>query len=308
LRVDRLVTKDEFLNHFMTPLAKSNLNNEDVAYCMAIYAVAAPKLNMYGQGGINVDVLGRDLKKSAWNMFKRVEGIVPDEFRLVRSRNFYENLEYGEPKRPIESVEISTACFNRIDIEVHLPLPLNLKLRSYSAYKDDMAHFEPIAKTFLLDSLLFQPTIPDDYDKKVEEAMYHILEEITYQDGLPFKQDIGSAIPRLITAIARLNTKPVASLKDLQIGLDAWENMMDQTKKSTSDTTDIDDLYRQTQDENILYEELRDMQDSGIEITIEKIKAYTKIPSWNLAAALKGLIISGRIFVKPNGTIGVVKY
>lgn len=98
------------------------------------------------------------------------------------------------------------------------------------------------------------------------------------------------------------------TLENLNEGKLLWAELMTRTKHVVTAGVDIDELYRQTPYEIRLLRELKELNETGMIITIENIKKQTKIPEWEVEKALKRLSTSGYIYYKCDGTIGIIEF
>ncbi|OEU41199.1 hypothetical protein BGV40_16315 [Methanosarcina sp. Ant1] len=312
IRNNRLVNKEEFLDYMAIPLVKKSIKEEkyfweDIAFALGLYCVSSPQLTDFEPGGINTIVMGKDIGRSDWNIFKRVANIVPKEFRNVTSRNFYKSLETPEVLCPVNSTEVNLAYFNIKEVPIHIPMPFDVEFRSYLSYKDELMDYMSLARGFMLDTLLFNPKISDKLQRRIDEAMYFVIDEIICADALPCQQDIGSVIPKLTTAFARLDTQTNVTLENLNKSKELWTDLMTRAKHIVTAGIDIDKLYRQTPYEVRLLGELKELDETGVILIIENIKKHTKVPEWEVENTLKKLSISGYIYYKCDGTIGIIK-
>ncbi|QIB90117.1 hypothetical protein FQU78_02775 [Methanosarcina mazei] len=313
IRSNRLMNKEEFLDYMAIPFVKKSSKEEkyyweDIAFAMGLYCVSSPQLFDFEPGGINTVVMGKDIGRSDWNIFKRISNVVPKEFRNSRYPNFYKSLETPEQPCPVNCTEVNLAYFNVKEVPIHIPLPLDVEFRSYLSYKDELIDSLPLARGFMLDALLFQPKISDKLQRRIDEAMYFVMEEIVHADALPYQQDIGSVVPKLTTAFARLDTQTNVTLENLNEGKILWAELMTRTKHVVTAGVDIDELYRQTPYEIRLLGELKELNETGMILTVENIKKYTKVPEWEVEKALKRLSTSGYIYYKFDGTIGIIEF
>jgi hypothetical protein len=308
IRGNKLFNLDEFLNCAALPISDKNLPFDDIKYCLGMYLVASPQLSQMEQGGINTVILGTKEKKTKWMNFKRMTSIIPQEFRRVSSKNYYKSIKLGQPPKTPDSFEVSFAFLNREDTPIQIPMPFeDMKFRSYYSYKGDFQERMPMARAYLLDTLLFKPEIPKNLRRRVEEAMVFMVDEVLVAEDIPCYQDVGSAVTKLTTSFARLNFNQNATLSDLNEGKELWFTAMELSKKQHKPKGGSKKRYKPTPEQEILYAEINELDDSGIPLTLENIKAYTKVDTTTFEDALYKLKISGKIYFPNNDTIGLIK-
>lgn len=273
-----------------------------------MYLVASPQLSQLEQGGINTVVLGTNEKKSKWLNFKRMTSIIPPEFRRVSSKNYYKSIELGQPNRAPDSFEVSFAFLNRDDTPIHIPMPFeDMKFKSYYSYKDDFQERIPMARAYVLDALLFKPEIPKNLHRRVEEAMVFMVDEALVTKDMPCYQDVGSAVTKLTTSFARLNFNMNATLSDLNEGKSLWFEAMELSKKQYKAKGGNKARHKSTPEQEILYAEIKELDDAGVPLTLGNIKSYTKLDPSAFEDALYKLKISGKIYFPNNDTVGLIK-
>lgn len=97
---------------------------------------------------------------------------------------------------------------------------------------------------------------------------------------------------------ARLDTQTNVTLENLNEGKLLWADLMTRTKHVVTAGVDIDELYRQTPYEVRLLGELKELNETGMTLTIENIKKHTKVPEWKVEKSLKRMSTSGYIYYK----------
>lgn len=303
---DRLVHKEEFLNFLSLPIPRDSYNYEDLQICLGMSMVSSPQLSYFEPGGINTLVLGGSHLRSSWAAFKRSAIIVPNEFRKTTATHFYKHCETAEILRPVNSREVCLSYPEVREVPVHIPLPLEFNMRSLSAYQEDLKYFTPIARTFLLDAILFQPDIPDTLQKRLEEAMYEIIENVTFANDVPYNQDLGSVILKLTSSFARLDFTSKVTKDNLEGSKDIWGEMMGLARRTISGSWIKKDIYNKNDDDLQIIYELQEMVETGIPLTIPNLKARTKVPIWKFEDTLDRLRTMGDIYFPKGDRIGFV--
>ncbi|HHV24228.1 MAG: hypothetical protein PHG79_01545 [Methanosarcina sp.] len=310
IRGNKLTSKDDFLEFISTPIKYNILGLEDLQYCLGMCAVSAPQITELEKGGVNAVVLDKKYDSMKWAAFKRIMSIVPKEFKQPTSKNFYKYLTTNEQPCPTASTEVNLSYFNVPDVPIHLPIPFDMKFKTLGEYKENFDHYLPLARAYMIDSLLFQPYIPEKIEKRMEEAMYFILDDISSTGIIPYYQDIGSVIPKLATSFARLNFDSWISLGDLNKSKGIWMDLMTEARHTidSTRTRSTDQLYQLTPDAEKLLKELNELEDAGIPLLITTIKEKTSLMEWNFEDALKKLRICGYVYFPNNERIGLIHY
>lgn len=308
LKPDKYTTFEVFRDHLAMPFTK-HYSLEDLTYCMALWLVSAPQLNPLEKGGIYTAVLADDYIKNRLGGFKRITSILPTDFKLSTSANFYQLLHENIIVNPKNSVEVNLAYLNVPAAPVHIPMAFDVMYKPYKDFKEDFEHYLPYMRTFILNSLFFQPEIPEKLDKKVEEAIYRVFDMVTYESELPYCQDIGSGIPKITAGITRLQFNSDVSSKNLDEGLNLFETMFEQTKRNIHSAVPLDILYTELMpDERRLYTEIKEMWDTGTPTTPVNILQRTSVPEWRFEEVLNNLKTKMYVIYKSNGMIKPVNY
>lgn len=305
---NKLFNMEEFLHCVSTPISPHNLPFDDLEYCLGMYLVSAPQISNLEQGGINTVILGKTKQKEKWMNFKRMTSIIPSEFRRQESKNYYKSIEKGKPPKTPNSSEVSLAFLNRKEVPVHIPLPFeDLEFKKYYTYKEEFKDLTTISRAYMIDSLLFQPEIPKNLQRRVEEAMCFIVDDVLSAENLPCYQDIGSVVPKLTTSFARLNFNDNVTLADLNKGKELWYEAMSSSRKDGGAGRNKSKTYQQTPDGELLLAEILELYETGVPLTIENIKCRTKVHASKFEAALNKLKFAGKIYFPSNDTIGIIK-
>ncbi|AKB46005.1 hypothetical protein MSKOL_0228 [Methanosarcina sp. Kolksee] len=311
IRGKDLASTEEFLEFLSTPVKNPNFYNiEDFRYCLGMCAISAPQITDLEKGGVNTVALDTHRDRQKWAAFKRILGIVPQEFRQPSSKNFYKFIENSEEIYPLNSREVNLSYFNVTDVPIHLPIPLNMAFKTHGEYKQSFEEYLPVARAYMINSLLFQPYVPEKIEKRMENAMYFILEEISSREDMPYYQDIGSVIPKLATSFARLNFKSWVTLNDLKSSTGLWSYVMDGSRHNTSELNKIstDYLYRLSPEAEILLKEITELDDAGVPLLLSTVKSYTKLFDFTFDNALRKLKVNGSIYFPSGEKIGLVHY
>ncbi|MGB9929143.1 MAG: hypothetical protein ACPK85_12195 [Methanosarcina sp.] len=307
MKKTNLVVVDEFLDFLSTPIKPSYFNIEDLEYCLGMYAVSSPQFVDFEPGGINAVVLrgDGDINQSWWN-FRNIMKVIPDFLKNPTSTNFYAHLESKKKPKLLDNSEISLSYKNIKDVPVQIPLPFKVEFKNFFSYKDYMEQYRPMATAYMMDALLYQPFIPPKYEKRIEESMYYVVDFILDREETPCFLDLGSVVPKMATAFARLKYKKVATIKDLDEGKNFWANSLSQSKADSKEN--IDKIYTIKEKEEILFSEINELNLTGIKVTYELLKEKTKLLKPNFKKAFNKLRACGYIYTKPDKTIGIIEH
>jgi len=81
-----------------------------------------------------------------------------------------------------------------------------------------------------------------------------------------------------------------------------------ETNSSNSRKLDTNKLLELTYDENMLYMDIINLKDIGIDLKFENIKKKTSIMEWKFEETLEKLKIKGRIYYLSNDKIGLIDF
>ncbi len=312
IRGNRLLNSEEFMNAASLPISERNLPFENIRECLGMYLVASPKISIIEPGGINTVILGTHQKHDKWLNFKRMTSVIPKEFRYITSKNFYKSIENGAIPNPRNSNEVSLAFLNREDAPIQIPMPFeDLEFKPFSSYKEDFYERMPMAKAFVLDSLLYTPEIKFGLRRRVEEYMVFMVEEVLASEDMPCYQDVGSAATRLTMSIARLNFKMFATLKDLKEGVALWFEAMELSKKQQQKRggkrSNMNKKASSPKADQ-LFEELKILNDADVPLTLANVKGYTKLSELDFEEALFKLKMAGKIYFPTNDLMALIPF
>lgn len=305
-----LTIKDDFLNYVSAPIPRSIYNFEDLQNCLALSIISSPQLTEIEKGGINSVVLGESNMRGQRAAITKIMSIVPNEFKKPTSRQYYKLLEDDSRPKPVNCNEVNLTYLNITNVPVHIPLPFEMKFNSVASYKENLENYLPLARAFMIDALLFQPEIPEVMQKKMENTIYDLISNIVSNNSISHTPDIGSIIPKLTTSYARLDFKLNSTSNDLNEGKELWESLMGETETNSSNSRKLDTskLLELNYDEEMLYMDIINLKDIGIDLTFENIKAKTSIMEWKFEDTLEKLKIKGRIYYLSNDKIGLINF
>lgn len=311
IRGNRLLNPEEFMNAAALPISEKNLPFEQIKECLGMYMVASPKVSEIEHGGINTVILGDEQTHNKWLNFQRMTSIIPPEFRYVVSKKYYKSIETGAIPKANNCEEVSLAFLNREDVPIQIPMPFeDLEFKPFSQYKEDFMERRPMARAFLLDSLLYTPEINFSLRRRVEEQMVFMVEDTLASEDLPCYQDVGSAATKLTLSVARLNFKRFASLQDMKKGVSLWYEAMDKSKRDMQRKGLKGKNYNKkanTPNADLLYSVIVDLNDRGIPTTRGNVFASAMLSEFDFEDALFKLKMQGKIYFPEKDLIALIK-
>lgn len=304
-----LILQEEFLNYLTIPLAhRGQWDMEDIQYGLGLSIVASPQLCDEIKGGINTAVLVNTESTRKYGSYKKITSIIPNEFKAPSCNNYYYFTERNEKINPLASSEVSGSYFNVCDYPVHVPIQFDVASKSPTEYKVEFDSVLPMARAFMLDTLLFRPHIPDNLYKRMEDAMRFIFDEYFSNMDVPFCVDLGNCVPKLITSFARLNFNNLVTSRTLDDSLKLWVTSFEHASRSKLTGFNPDGFYRANNYTDILRNEISDLYFSGMDIHISSLKANTKVPYWEFDETLEKLCIAGIVYHKSTDVLGFLDY
>ena len=300
---NRLLNTDEFL----ATLSSMMIGHEEVSNLrtgLGMYICSSPQLADFEKGGIDTTVVAKSIAQK-WPKFKQIANIIPAEFRQSSARICYLSLEAISRNDSLGCCELNRAYKNAVTIPVHIPLPFTVKFKRIK--KEDWKSQATIARTFMMDSHMFQPEIPDSMENKVQDAMHEINELVKYKHEIPYFQDIGSVVSRLTTSICRLNFGSEVTNDNLKNSLEVWSDLVTETFKIGVARKEVRGIYNLNDYEIIMLSEIKHMKDTGLEMTIQVLRKTTRIGEWDFEETLNGLSRKGHIYFPKPGIIALVE-
>jgi hypothetical protein len=251
----------------------------EIAMCSALYAISSPPVSDQ-KGGISAAVLG---KTKPWYGFRRSMDVIPAELRRESSDYFYRLSLQEEEYHNLASREINLAFLNPERVPMHIPLVLDIEMKSLSKYRERLQVEKPLVTAFMLDALLLHPAIPGSLQHSLVDAMYELVSDVKGSGSVPYTQDFGTLIPRLGASFARYNSRFNVNGDDIRKGVNLWSDMFYRAKKMVSTQHPVSQLYRLSDAARRLYVDLNDAY--GIENPI----MVAEIPSSIQSAKHPGL-------------------
>ncbi len=289
-------TSQEFIDFFKIPFVGETDYIEMMSNCISLYAISSPQLLEDEKGGLNTALLG---KKNQWNAFKRLMDIIPKEFKKPTSNNFYKFFENETVINPVDSSEISLAYYNPPTIPVQIPVSLDAETKAVSHYKENVEFEIPMIRSYIIDSLLYQPEIPAKLDSDITNCVYELVDKFKKDGYVPYNQDLGSVIPKLSSSISRLNFNEMTTKEDINNSFVLWSEMFEHSKKIVSTQLPISKLIRLSDNAKKLYIDINDAFGTDELINKVYIMKISNLYDWEIEDAIRELNLSGAI-IRPN--------
>lgn len=298
-----LLNKDEFLATLSTMMI-GHEEVSDLRTGLGMYICSSPQLADFEKGGIDTTVVAKSIAQK-WPKFNQIAKIIPAEFRQPSARVCYLSLETVSRNDPLGCCELNRAYKNVVTTPVHIPLPFTVEFKKIE--KEDWESQATIARTFMMDSHMFQPEIPDSMKNKVQDSMHEINELVKYKYESPYFQDIGSVVSRLTTSICRLNFGSEVTNDNLKESLEVWSDLVTETFKIGVARREIQGVYNLNDNEIIMLSEIKHMKDTGMEMMVQVLKKITRIWEWDFEETLNGLSRKGHIYFPKLGIIVLIE-
>jgi hypothetical protein len=306
LKRKSLLSPEEVKEFFKLPFIGEEEQIERIAVCSALFTVSAPP-RPFEKGGITAAIMG---KKKNWSGFKKGMEIIPPELKQVSSDYFYRLFIKEEHLDPVSCREINLAYLNPDTIPLHIPLVLDVELKSSSIYKEVFAAQKPLVTAFMLDALIIEPVVSENLEQYIADAMYGLVSDVKGSGSLPYIQDFGSLLPRLGTSFARYNSRFNVNKMDIKSGIDLWSEMFYQAKKMMSVQHPVARMYRLSDNARKLYLDLTDAFGLDNPIPVSDIAKNVSLfkNTHDYDEALDDLNHHGLIIRLNNSTIKVLDF
>lgn len=197
-----LLTVDDVLHTLQAPFKGDPFYIDLLTQGLAVFVHSSPP--WWGtQGGVLEGALG---KKKHFSVLRYVIDLIPSEFRR-RTSKYYYNLTKEHNEIPPPSAIEANLCYLNPESYVHLPLPLTQEWVTTQSKKDYAKRFEDaklLMRSRIIDSLLIQPT-PEN-ERVLMKATQEVI-DLARDEGLPCPIELGGAIPRISSGLARMGRK-----------------------------------------------------------------------------------------------------
>lgn len=299
---------DEYTEFFSEPFRGNEKTDlEELAFCMALSSVSSPMIGANGKGGIDTGIFG---KKEVWSPFKEVMGIIPSDFRKVKSKYYYEQAEKDILSNPAKSKEVNLSMLRPESTAIHIPMLIDGEVRSKAQYKENVLYQIPWMRAYMLDTLLFEP---EPSSKKVDKIMvdmlHSILNEVTSTKSMAYNLDVGSTASKLSSAFARLKLHDVFTEADVIECGERWLNSYHHSMRIETTGMDTEHMFKLKPDEFRLFQELKDKYGLEVIIPMSALGNIQTVDIWLIEEAYNGLRKKGILICpKENETMKLIDF
>lgn len=270
-----LIDYDQIINFF----TRNYRGDEDIvkriSTCEALFAFSSPPLTE-STGGVNAAVLA---KKPLWDAFKKPMRIIPQEFFRSNSKFFYCISEKEKILPQFNFEEVNLAFLRPEKLMADIPIVLDdVSIKgNVGIFQQDIEDNRKFITGYLLGALMLKPDPIKTVEKAVTEAVYKISEEYLRSGILPYRQNLGDAIPTLSASITRLHLDPETKTKHVKEVLDLWIEMHRKVKYRMGDSLPVSKYYDLSDNARKLYAELYDSFGREYWIPIHEVIKITSL-------------------------------
>ncbi|NOR48302.1 MAG: hypothetical protein GQ533_09715 [Methanosarcinaceae archaeon] len=298
----KVLHQDEFIDYFKIPFIGISDHIEPISRCLALYCVSSPSIGSNHKGGIDTAML---TGKNQWSAFKKLMSIIPNNFKKTTSSYFYGMIEKEKNIQPVNSLEVSRAFKNPIDLFVHIPVTLKVELKKSEYYRENIDFQIPMMRSHLLDALLFRPEIQSNVESHIIESIYDMIENVESNKMMTYKQDIGNASPKLSSAFARLNFSEKVTKENIKESKSMWEDMFVRSQQEKA--FDLPKVQsKRSIDAQNLYYDLHNIFGVESVFSMDQIKEETKYSEWILGDAIAELQRCGAVYSPTNTNMKLI--
>lgn len=273
----------------------------------ALYISSSPAYTRQ-VGGINAAVLG---KQKSWNGYaSSMNTVIPSDFRKASSAYYYKLSEQDrEVDGPGNKREISLSYLNPEITPMQLPIILDIAdVKSRSRINDYCKEDHPVLSAHLIDSLMFNPSIPGKLQSYITEKTYELKNDLMDMGGLPYNQDMGSSVSLMSLSYARLQHKTKCSKEDVKEVFEFWVDMTHNVSRELSTPATLEELYSLRRDENTLYKDLCNAFGTDVDVPVTEAKKATALSDHVFESALQKLNLKGYVLMMDNGRVIRILY
>jgi hypothetical protein len=293
----KIMDYEEVIYHFTHLYRGEEDTLHQVATCSALYALSSPPL-VNTVGGINAAVLG---KKHQWDLFKESMSVIPRDFLKPNFPYYYYISDRERPKVSDQTEEINLAILKpeRYVMDIPLVIEDTTPNRLAKADRELIDEGEMLVTSYLLDALLIKPD-PGTVEKTITDAVYTLREEFKRAGYSVYKQNLGDAVPKLSSSIARLQRASKVTPADVKSVVDLWLDMHWKATKIYTSPLKVARRYELTGDARKLYVEMQEAYGQEYWISMQEAMAKTTLHPEEFLAALDSLVFSGFAMRNPN--------
>ena len=295
-----IIDYEEVINYLQMPYK----GDKDISKCIglgsAMYINSTPPCGRE-IGGINAAVLG---KQKIWNAYTgSMNSVIPSDFRKLSSDYFYRISDQDKVIDIEQKREFSLSVLNPKITPMQIPLILDVDdVKSRKQLNKDCKEDYPVLNAYLIDSLLMKPSISGSLDGYIVEKTYEFKNDIIDMGGLSYNHDLGSSLPLMVLAYARLLHKTECSKDDLNEVFEFCMEMIHWTNRELSTPLYYFEQYSLKGDEETLYKDLCNAFGTDIEVSIEEAKKATVLNEFVFDDVLQKLSIKGLVLLINNYT------
>lgn len=299
----KIMDYEEIVYYFTLPFRGEEETIEQIAKCSALYSLSSPPI-ADEVGGINAAILG---KKTQWNTFKGSMKVIPQDFFRPCSRYYYyiSDQEKCTVKRGCE--EANRAIYRPDEYIMDIPLVMEeASLNQLSKDCRELINEErPIITSYILDALIIKPDPMNSVEKTIIDAVHTIREEYKRTGYSPYKQNLGDAIPKLTSSLARLQRASKTTQSDVKDVVELWLDMHWKANKIYSSPLKVAKRYDLLDTARKLYVELHDIYGLEFWIPLDEAVTRTTLHPEEFMVSLESLIFAGYA-VRKAGAIKIL--
>ncbi|HUU75927.1 MAG TPA: hypothetical protein VMW63_07530 [Methanoregulaceae archaeon] len=286
----KLLDFREIIEYFTYPFKGEAEEVNEIAGCSSLFVFSSPPIRE-NMGGIKSAIYG---KLYQWDLFRKPLGIIPPEFRKVKSEYYYYiskierdftkskgemNLAILKPEKTISDIPIVIGNVSKKDIS--------------RDYLDVLKIESNIITAHMLDSLLLVPKPNKTVEDMMYQAIYDLREECYSAGQRPYIQNIGDAIPKLASAYARLKSSHEIKSEDVRYVIDLWFSMRRKAEKLQSYPMKVSHMYELTTEGRQVYFKCYDTFGADSKISINEALKATMLDPIEFKLQLDSLIEKG---------------
>jgi hypothetical protein len=249
----KIIEPYELMEFFRAPFIGDEDYVQRSSTCAALSFLSAPPI-ADDKGGINTAVLG---KPKFWKPFERTMNIIPAEFKRKSSDYFYLVSKTEKEVQVADNKEVNLAFHNPERTPMHIPLTMNpdsdFLTKYQSSHVKQNEHLVPFVVSYLIDSLLFKPSISLTDDKLLTDCTYEIKNDLASAGYSPCNLDIGAILPKMSMAFSRLNSEMIVKSNDIKTSKDLWLDSFYEAEKYYSTPFSVEDMFKMSDNERRLY-------------------------------------------------------
>jgi hypothetical protein len=299
-RARSILDFEEVIDYLQMPYVGDKGIIECIGLGSGIYINSTPPCGRK-TGGINAAVLG---KQKNWNGYTgSMNSVIPSDFKRMASDYFYRISEQDLPVELGNRREISLSYLNPEMTSMQIPVILDVDdVRSRKKLNEYCKEDYPVLNAYLIDSLLMNPSLPGNLDSYIVEKTYEFKNDVIDMGGLSYNQDLGSSLPLMSLAYARLQHKSECSKDDVKEVFEFSMDMIHWTSRELSTPLKPFERYTLKRDEETLYKDMCNAFGTDVNVSVEEAKNATVLNPFAFDDALKKLNSKGLVLFLNNYT------